>query len=341
MDAEQSFKLYIETLFKGSISSGAIEQSVLVDVEKLTGDASTRKYYRVLTDKGSWVVCLDDPQNKQEHNFREVQGVLSTNKVRVPRIYDHKSEKGYLLEEDLGEQTFLSALARCKTDSSVEQLYNQAIDNLIYMHSIDLSKYPKACFTALEFDQSKLDQEVELTLDFFIKRYLNYSLKQGEYQLLKSGYANLNSILSSMDRVFTHRDFHSRNMMVKDNELIIIDFQDARKGCMQYDLVSLLEDSYYKVPRRLKDTLIKRYWDNFAQKKSQQGFEQFRAGYDLMACQRVFKAIGSFCFIYFQRSDTRYLKYIGLSFERLKEIMKNVDSLNEQRELLCRIYYDS
>jgi N-acetylmuramate 1-kinase len=342
VDAEQSFKLYIETLYKDSISKGAISPVTLLDIEKLTGDASTRKYYRVITDQGNWVVCLDDPSNKQEHNFREVQGILQQYGVRVPRIYDYRPEKGYLLEEDLGNMTFLARVARCEKISEVETFYKHAIMNLIKMHSIDLTRHPKACFGKQEFDQQKLDQEIELAIDFFIKKYLRYALKQDEYQKLKGGFSTMNKILGSLPKVFCHRDFHSRNMMVKDDEIIVIDFQDARLGVMQYDLVSLLEDSYYQVPEAVKYKMLNLYWDLFAVKS---GHYKSRAEFDriyyLMACQRILKAIGSFSFIFFQRNDTRYLKYVGLSFEKLRFYMEKVPELEEQRNFLTRVYYDA
>ena len=129
--------------------------------------------------------------------------------------------------------------------------------------------------------------------------------------------------------------------MVKNNELIVIDFQDARMGIPQYDLVSLLEDAYYEIGRQNKYNLKKYYWSNFLEdKKYQSSFEEFERLYSLMSIQRIYKAIGSFSFIHTTRGDVRYLKYIGFCFEKLRSVMNSLPELRDLKNTLSKIYYE-
>ena len=141
--------------------------------------------------------------------------------------------------------------------------------------------------------------------------------------------------------VVCHRDYHSRNIMVVNEEVVVIDFQDARMGLPQYDLVSLLEDCYYKVSRDNKHDLKMIYWDNFLQKNCpQESKEEYLRLYDLMTIQRTFKALGSFAYIYKNRNDIRYLKYIGYAFENLRDVLFRYDEFRDLRVCLSEIYYE-
>ena len=127
--------------------------------------------------------------------------------------------------------------------------------------------------------------------------------------------------LSSYKMLLTHRDYHSRNIMVHQEQKIVIDFQDARQGIAQYDLVSLLEDCYYLIGDKNKSELINYYTEKIGLKHIGQDINEFQKNYDLMAIQRIYKAIGSFSFIYKGRKDLRYVKYIGFAMERLKQFL--------------------
>jgi aminoglycoside/choline kinase family phosphotransferase len=129
--------------------------------------------------------------------------------------------------------------------------------------------------------------------------------------------------------------------MCKDNEHVVIDFQDARMGIPQYDLVSLLEDCYYSLNLDNLNNLKRYYWENFIKKnKKQTSYDEFLVLYDYMTIQRTFKAIGSFTYIYNLRNDERYLKYIGYSFEKLRKVLMKYDELKPLRLLLAKLYYE-
>lgn len=339
MKPELSEVLFIKDLYQGSLDEKKSKLGDLDRVDRLTGDASTRRYYRLFCEKGSYVVCLDNPIKENEvYSFLKMQKFLNTHKVRVPKILDFKNTKGYLLEEDLGDVTLLNHLSQIDDLDMEYSFYKRCVDELLKMHLIPRDELENI---DLFFDYEKLMQEVDFSIKFFIQRFLNVEDPKVTTEI-KQQYIDICKRLSNEKMVFTHRDYHSRNIMVKDNEFIIIDFQDARQGIPQYDLVSLLEDCYYRISAENKDKLIQYYWGSLDKKvHGQKDFEYFMSLYNDMALQRVFKAIGSFCFIYYQRDDHRYLKYIGYAMEKLKTIMMRDRRYDNLRKLILKSYYES
>jgi aminoglycoside/choline kinase family phosphotransferase len=335
----ESERLFIEGLIKDSAEKNNVPKSKLLGVTALTGDASTRRYYRVKAEKNSYVACLTDPSEKSD--FVIVQDLLSKHNIRVPKIYDKNLSKGFLLEEDLGDTTLLVNLSSQTKREEEYETYKSIIDELIKIHKIQIGDSAEN-YATMSFDEEKLSQEINMTHEYFLDKYLSTSIDDSEWDLIKKGFEKIYKRIASEKMVLTHRDFHSRNIMVKNDELIIIDFQDARLGLPQYDLVSLLEDCYYQLNRENVDKLKKYYWENFLKEtKMQKTYEDFLYLYDLMAIQRVYKAIGSFTYIYDTRKDARYLKYVGFAFEKIRRIFNKYPEFNELKEVLSRKYYES
>lgn len=339
MKLEISEKILVDTLVSESINKKIIPDEDY-KIIKLTGDASTRRYYRVVFDEKGFVVCLDSPRKLEdgEPDFLRIQQVLERGSVRVPRILDCDIEKGYYLEEDLGDQTFLRQLSLCHNRSEEFDLYARAVDLVCDLHLIKLSDHPNEIFNKRSFDEEKLMQEIHFTFQQFIEGLMGYKREQYKYELLVEDFTKIVKCLVNGPWVFTHRDYHSRNLMVKQGELVVIDFQDARKGLPQYDLSSLLEDCYYQLSPENHSQLIDRYWNKvgISLYKSK---EEFLEIYYLMAIQRIFKAIGSFSYIYRLRGDIRYLRHIGRAFERLKDIMFISGKYPQLRQELASLYY--
>lgn len=341
MKPEQSERILVEELFKKTIHKNLLSDDHVVNVEKLTGDASTRKYYRIWTSKESYVVCLDNPiANEEEPTFLKLQRVLHAEKVRVPLIHDKELSTGYILEEDLGDVTFLKEIASIDGLKDEYEFYIKAIDLMASIHQIDITKYKGESFTKLAFDTEKLFAEMEFTKKYFLKSYLGLDVTTPEVDALYSRLHEMCVMLSSEPRTLVHRDYHSRNLMIKNGEQVVIDFQDARMGTPLYDLVSLLEDCYYQIDEVNKKKLIEYYYNTYFKKfDSKKSFEQFKSVYDMMAIQRVFKAIGSFAYIYADRKDLRYIKYIGYAFEKVRGIMLNHPHFAKERKILSGLYY--
>jgi len=339
MKPEQSEQFFIEELYSRSIERKAIAPQVVNEIDKLTGDASTRRYYRVFTEEQSYVVCLDNPYEKEveSHPFTSVQKFLKEKMISVPKIYDMDLRKGYLLQEDLGDVTLLQHLS---TNGKTEkEIYQRIVDQLIKLHKIQATEVANPHLFKMKFDYEKLMDETRFTFKYFI----NFFLKNEDESLvaeLDGLFSPIMENIASKPMVITHRDFHSRNIMVKNDDFIFIDFQDARWGLPQYDLVSLLEDCYYDLDESNREHLKKYYFEQMPMSSlGQKSYEEFCDLYDDMLIQRVFKAVGSFCYIYNWRKDERYLKYIGFAMEKIRHTMNKKDKYKELSEKLFKYYY--
>ena len=344
MKPEQSERILVEELFKKTINKELLKDDFIENIEKLTGDASTRKYYRILTAKCSYVVCLDTPleDTAVEPNFLLLQRVLESENVRVPKILDKELNTGYILEEDLGDVTFLKEISQVANREEEYVFYQKAIDLMASIHKVDVSKFKDQPFAKMAFDTEKLYAEMEFTKKYFLKMLMGIDVQSTPIEILYKKLYDMCFEISNEVRVLVHRDYHSRNLMIINDEQVVIDFQDARMGTPLYDLVSLLEDCYYQIESNNKEKLINYYYETYFKKiDAQKSFEDFMKLYDYMAIQRVFKAIGSFAFIYADRKDIRYLKYIGFAFEKVRNIMARHEDFSRERKILAGIYYGS
>ena len=323
----------LEYFLKCSLSEEKVFEVVL-----LTGDASTRQYYRIETARQNYIVCLQDKAEKAKlKDFVEVHKVLQGQGVDVPTIHDYDMDAGCFVLEDLGDTTLLSKLAYVNDDEKELDFYKMAIGQLLKIHSVDGKKYKYPMFQRA-FDLNKLMEEVDFTLKHLITGLMSYSLKKEERKVLLSSYENICEKISQEERVLSHRDFHSRNLMYHKKSFFIIDFQDAMMGVPQYDLASLLDDCYYNISLDNKAFLKKYYFDLSPVQWGD--FKCFLELYDYVEMQRLFKALGSFGYIYQSKNDIRYLKYVGHGFEKLREVLKKYPKFDELRVLLSKIYYE-
>lgn len=341
MKPEVSERLFIESLFNSSREKLGTSATSLQNIERLTGDASTRRYYRLHTEKHSFVVCLDNPLDTGENCFVKMQEFLEKQSVRVPKIHDKNIKKGYLLEEDLGDQTLLQYLSKISSRSEEKEIYKKVISILLEMHKIPITLIEQENLFQNKFDKEKFMEEIKFSTKYFLTKFLN--IDDDKICLsIEHEFEKICERIANEKMVFTHRDYHSRNIMIKDDEYIVIDFQDARWGIPQYDLVSMLEDCYYLIDEGHKQELIQFYYDNLPSEiHGQNSFDKFMSLYNDMALQRVFKAIGSFSYIYETRKDLRYVKYIGFAMEKIKQIMLSNSEYGELRKILYKYYYES
>ncbi|WP_127715599.1 aminoglycoside phosphotransferase family protein [Halobacteriovorax sp. HLS] len=343
MKPEDSERLLITELFENSQRRiDSLKENEVVEVVKLTGDASTRRYYRIVTKDCNYVSCLSEVhEDIEKSDFTIVQKVLHHNLIRVPQIIDQNSKKGYMLQEDLGNLTFLSYISSISSTEKIFEEYKKVVDTLIKIQSIPReSEYN---WGKLSFDVEKLMFEINFTKKFFVEKFLNAKLSREESVIFERINMKIINEITSKDMVLNHRDFHSRNIMVKEGEFVYIDFQDARQGVPQYDLVSLLEDCYFQISEENIEKLKMHYFNSFLKNtsKDQTSYEEFSRIYDLMTIQRSLKAIGSFCYIYETRSDIRYVKYIGYAFEKVRNKLRLFPEYEALYKLLVKVYYAS
>jgi aminoglycoside/choline kinase family phosphotransferase len=322
-------------------------------IEKMPGDASTRRYYRVKTETPagvqSLVVMAMEPflEKGEAIPFLSILKHLKTNGVDTPTVLDFDPANGFIMLEDLGDVTLLRSLQDVSSPAEELAYFEKAIDALVAMH---VNTGPGRGDTAAEkaidgfklrFDHEKLMWEVNFTIEHFYQKHLQRKFTEEDYKTIQDGFSKICRELESENTVFTHRDYHSRNLMVTDdNRYVMIDFQDARMGPPQYDLASLLRDSYYQLSEEQIEKLTKYYRDQMAKfGKPVQDVARFNRLFDLMAIQRNFKAIGSFASFLNRRGNPAYLKFVGNTFENIRRNLSKYPEFKRLREVLYHYYY--
>lgn len=309
-----------------------------INIELLAGDASLRKYFRVQSKQGTYVLMKTDPFSEISYDFLLVQKLLQKNQVRVPEVYEVNGAAGAILLEDLGNITLLHELGHKYGLEFRTKLYKSAIDLLIDFHS-NVNPHDEAAIPGfdLAFDHEKLMWEVNFTIENLFKMFLNRDLSAKTKEILNESFSDICSRLAAEERVFTHRDYHARNIMcLRNSEYVCIDFQDARMGLRQYDLASLLRDSYFQLDSEEMYTYVNYYFEKVSAKKGLNlDKRHFFKMYDLMCVQRNFKAVGSFSMFYNQRKNPGYLRFIGNTFENIR---KNLAKFPEYKDLLSELY---
>jgi aminoglycoside/choline kinase family phosphotransferase len=313
-----------------------------VAVTQIPGDASSRRYFRVRTRNASFIVMKMQAfaDVGDQLPFIQVQRHLNRLGVNVPQIIDAEPKQGMLLLSDLGDETLLKRLERVSKPRDQIVWFKRAIDLLVNMQVVATQNTAPIDAYGLYFDEEKLMWEVGFTLAHFYNGALARNIPAKEQKVVETYFKMICKRLASQEWSFTHRDYHGRNVMVLGSDLYMIDFQDARLGCPQYDLASLLRDSYYQLEEEVIYELVDYY---IRTKEKAQGFKEnhkeFVRVFDLMSVQRNFKAIGSFASFYMKRQDVRYLKFIGNTFENIRRNLLKFPELDELRCLLYRYYY--
>jgi len=277
-------------------------------VVALTGDASTRRYFRVIPSDGPSIVLAlhDGPIDFKTLPFVGVGRLLSRMPLPVPDVLGHADGLGILSLEDLGDVTLQSHLG-AGTLTEHEALYRQAV---AFIHV--LQKRGEELLTPddgpsqLAFDVEKLRWEMDFFVKYFVEGYRGATLSAAERDALSREWGYLVEELASEPRVLCHRDYHSRNLMVHDGQLYLIDFQDARMGPDTYDLASLLRDSYVDITDPELDGFLAYF---LALTGIADGME-FRRRFDVMAVQRNLKALGTFGYQAAARGNPIYIQYI-------------------------------
>lgn len=331
--------------------SNWVKRSKTIDsVTRIPGDASTRRYYRVQSSGQSTIVMRMEPFVEQGDQlpFLVVQRHLAEAGVDVPQVLDVDPERGFVLLEDLGDVTLLRHLQEVSSAETELRLYERVIDSLVQLQvNASPEKKPAANLEAykLRFDFEKLMWEVRFTIEHFYELHLKRAIKEADLKIMTDGFGEICQFLADQPTVLTHRDFHSRNVMVTPDakgtdRLVMIDFQDARMGPAVYDLASLLKDSYYQLAEAQIDRLLDYYlmaWQKATGERLDKA--QFTLAFDMMSVQRNFKAIGSFASFLNRRGDATYLKYIGNTFENIRRTLLRHPRYANLREVLFHYYY--
>lgn len=318
-----------------------------LSVERLPGDASNRAYFRIRAGDDSaiaMVLAENDPHKAAEEISKECDTIpelpfvnvlrfLASYGIPVPRLLFDGQQIGVLILEDLGDLTLLEYAVQAAEDQR-ERIYAQAVDDLVALQTTVLhGDYDGFIGIRRRYDQDLLFWEFEHFVEYAIDSK-GENMPQEERAMLQDAFHLLSDRIASMPQALVHRDYHSRNLMVRNGGLAIIDFQDALMGPVPYDLASLLRDSYISVGEPLVDRLVERY--RLGAQDAGIGHwsrDEFRECFDIVSVQRNLKAAGRFEYIDQVKGNPKFLADIPRTLGYVKENIAKHESLKGLRVL--------
>ena len=319
------------------------DKGLIADVTKvlpLTGDASDRRYFRVLLrDGGSLVLALHAGAiDFDTLPFVAVSRLMREIPLPVPELLHYSNALGILAQQDLGDVTLQAHLGASTADEHAA-LYRQAVLFIARLQQrgqeLASPAYPPY---GVAFDTDKLSWELEFFYKYFIRQYRGASPGLAVQQALSQEWSRIVEELADEPRVLCHRDYHSRNLMLHDGSLYIIDFQDARMGPDTYDLASLLRDSYVDLTSSQVDELIA-YFVVLTRGGggSAEVTSEFRRRFDVMALQRNLKALGTFGYQTVTRRNPVYIQYIPRTLNYVRANLTKYPRFGRLQEVLASV----
>ncbi|QWD74072.1 phosphotransferase [Polynucleobacter sp. TSB-Sco08W16] len=318
-----------------------LQPSWQLDLDTLapaSADASFRRYFRIESknpDFGTLIIMDAPPQHEPLDAFIQVDFLLSEAGLNVPKILEKNTAKGFLLLNDLGNKTYLAEL----NDETANHLYQDATHALIQMQ---LASKPNVL---PNYDEALLQRELDLFPEWYLRKHLEIELTDVQQAQMKQSFKLIIENNLAQAKVYVHRDYHSRNLMVTEkNNPGVLDFQDAVYGPITYDAASLWRDAYIAWPEeRVIDWVIK-FWEQGrkAGLPMPDDFGQFYRDFEWMGLQRHLKVLGIFARLFHRDGKDGYLKDIPLVLEyaiatanryiELKPLARLLESTRSKKE---------
>jgi aminoglycoside/choline kinase family phosphotransferase len=299
-----------------------------------SADASFRRYFRATLAAGHalapgtrTLIVMDAPPPMEDcRPFVHVAGLLQAAGVHAPVVLAQDLARGFLLLSDLGSTTYLAALDA----ATARPLYVDAIDALIrFQVASRPGELP-------EYDEALLRRELELFPDWYVARHLGRTLDDVQRDALERVFRAVLANNLAQPRVYVHRDYHSRNLMVSTPNPGVLDFQDAVFGPVTYDLVSLLRDAYIEWEEERQLDLAIRYWERAraAGVPVHADFGEFWRDFEWMGVQRQLKVLGIFARLAHRDGKTGYVQDMPLVMRYLRGACARYRELGPLRALL-------
>ncbi len=309
--------------------------------EPASADASFRRFFRLTFADNSTKILMDAPPDKENSRpFILVSDLLLKAKINSPEIFQIDLNNGFLVLSDLGRIGLMAALQAESDNYHKTILMSSALEILL--------KFQKSSKAGIlpPYDATMLRRELNLFPEWFLQKHLNFALNEQQQQHLSATFEFLIQNAVQQPKVFVHRDFMPRNLMVLENseilELAVIDFQDAVYGAITYDLVSLFRDAFLSWDEEIELDLLIRFWEKAKAKNLpvRKDFGVFWKEYELMGLQRHLKVLGIFCRLNYRDHKShyiedlpRFMKYALRTSHRygeLKHLYALLAKINEQ-----------
>ena len=298
----------------------------------LSGDASFRRYFRVHYRNSSLVVMDAPPDRESTDAFLRTTRQLRLAHVHAPAVHASSVKLGFILMEDLGDALFLNVLRNDR--SQANRLYGLAIKELAKIRGAGCSDLP-------EFDASALTDEMRLFIDWYCGRHLGVRLGRNDLLVLETGFQRLVDNALGQPQVYTHRDYHSRNLILTSRQTVgVLDHQDAVCGPLSYDLVSLLRDVYIVWPHIMVANWMRVFYQAWMNETGniEISARQTETWFDLTALQRHLKIAGIFARLAYRDGKTQFLDDIPATMRYIMENVRRYPEFEAMHRLLRRLH---
>ena len=295
-------------------------------LEVASEDASFRRYWRLRLSGQNYIVMDAPPEHESCVEFIDIAHRLRAANLSAPDVILQDLSQGFLLLTDFGSEDYLSNL----NDDTEADLYLDAINAIVKMQtSVRTEGLPP-------YDEALLDTELALFHDWFLVEQCGIQLSAQQQETWKATKVLLINNFLNQPQAFVHRDFHSRNLMLLDSgNPGILDFQDANKGPITYDLVSLLRDCYINWPQARIEVLVTEYFNQAsASNLIQCQFSEFVHWFNLTGLQRHLKAVGIFCRLNIRDNKPGYLADIPCTFSYVESVASDSQDLAGFHQLI-------
>ena len=294
-------------------------------MEVASEDASFRRYFRLKKGDEHYIVMDASLEKRSLAPFVDVTERLLAVGVHAPRILAANIEAGFLVLEDLGSVQLLDILQ----EKNYLNFYSLALEEILKMQQAEAAGLPL-------YDKAFLTFEMELMQTWFLEQYVALDLSDEDRELVRASLSTISdAVLEQPQGYFVHRDFHSRNIMVREDGVLgVIDYQDAMRGSITYDLVSLLRDLYIELPTPLVEQLVLAFRDIVAADVDDATFIRW---FDFMGLQRHIKVLGIFARLYLRDGKDGYLKDLPLTLKYTLEVSAKYSETQTLHELLLKV----
>lgn len=310
-------------------------------IEPMPGDASSRRYFRIKTHKTS-LVMMDVPEGDSCYPFVIIANALRELNVNTPEIVASDYNLRFLLLSDFGHLSYLKALYSARNHTHyIDTRYQYALRELIKIQHCQTIKD----FHIPLFQRDFMWQEWRWHQEWFLNRLLNLPAIPQE---LNECFHLIVESAASQPQIFMHRDYHSANLMVLADETVgVLDFQDAFIGPLTYDLVSLLRDCYIVWPKECVQHWIQTYWHMINEQEffypilQHIEFKQFQQWFDWMGIERHLKALFTFARKKVRDDEDRYLQYIPNTLNYIIETTQSYSALKPLHQYYREVVFDA
>ncbi|MFW9081794.1 aminoglycoside phosphotransferase family protein [Pseudomonas sp. P2757] len=294
-----------------------------------SSDASFRRYFRWEGAGRSFVVMDAPPPQENCKPFVDIAFLLAKSGINVPKIYAEDLERGFLLLNDLGNQTYLDVI----NGENADDLFDDALQALLAFQQLPMvAPLPS-------YDVALLRRELELFPEWYVKRELGIEFDAAQQQLWQQVSDLLIDSALAQPKVLVHRDYMPRNLMLSEPNPGVLDFQDAVYGPVTYDVTCLFKDAFLSWPEERVRGWLEIYWQQAAALNIpvQPDFEDFLRASDLMGVQRHLKVIGIFARICHRDGKPRYLADVPRFFAYIEAVIARRPELADLQALLSSL----